>query len=98
MKLIHDGGFTKEDKETYKEVIHNNVIKSITDLLEAMEHLDIDLDNRENQVFFDLVMSNKDQVNLSSEIVKAIHHLWQDKGVKEAYQKRNEFQLNDSAS
>lgn len=93
MKLIHDGGFTREDKETYKQVIHSNTLKSIHDLLEAMERLDISFANPENQVYFDLIMPSTD---MTPEIGKAIYQLWQDHGVKQAYNQRNEFQLYDS--
>ncbi|KAI8095055.1 G protein alpha subunit [Gilbertella persicaria] len=102
MKLIHDGGFTQEEKEAYREIIFSNAIQSIQVLLEAMENLDINLDNPENRDYFEFIMDQKQQFNdtysLSPEVVKGIKHLWEDAGVQEAHRRRNEFQLNDSAS
>lgn len=101
MKLIHDGGFTLEEKEAYKEIIFSNSVQSVHVLLEAMENLDIPLADPSNQVFFDYIMDQyqkMDYFSMPSELVKAIRSLWQDSGVKEAHSRRNEFQLNDSAS
>lgn len=101
MKLIHDGGFTPEEKEAYKEVIFSNSVQSIHVLLEAMEILDIPLDDASNQGYFDYIMEQyqkMDYFSMPPELVKAIKQLWQDKGVQEAHSRRNEFQLNDSAS
>lgn len=101
MKLIHDGGFTPEEKEAYKEIIFSNSVQSIHVLLEAMETLDIPLDDASNQGYFDYIMDQyqkMDYFSMPPELVKAIKQLWQDKGVQEAHSRRNEFQLNDSAS
>lgn len=101
MKLIHDGGFTSEEKEAYKEIIFSNSVQSIHVLLEAMENLDIPLADPANQVFYDYIMDQyqkMDYFSMPSELVKAIRSLWQDSGVKETHSRRNEFQLNDSAS
>ncbi|KAI9469641.1 MAG: G protein alpha subunit [Benjaminiella poitrasii] len=99
MKLIHDGGFTKEERETYKEVIFNNAIQSAHALLEAMQALDIPLENpQQNQPLFNFIIDQKQNNIMQPEIVRAIHSLWQDNGVQETFKRRNEFQLNDSAS
>lgn len=34
---------------------------------------------------------------LTEEVTKAVYELWQDPGVKKAYEMRSEFQLTDSA-
>ena len=100
MKLIYDGGFTQEEREAYREIIYNNAIQSIYVLLEAMETLGIPLANPENQIHFDLIMSQHQQMehfSVSSEVTRAIKYLWEDSGVRETHRRSNEFQLNDSA-
>ncbi|KAI8375096.1 G protein alpha subunit [Choanephora cucurbitarum] len=101
MKLIHDGGFTPDEKEAYREIIFSNTIQSIQVLLEAMVNLEIALANPDNQPYLDYMIDQNqqsDQHVLSPEVVKAIQNLWADEGVREVYSRRNEFQLNDSAS
>jgi guanine nucleotide-binding protein G(i) subunit alpha len=101
MKLIHDGGFGQEEREAYKEIIFNNAIQSIVVLLEAMDSLGIQLKDANNQSYFDFIMDQHqqiDQFTMPADVVKAIKSLWQDAGVQEAHRRRNEFQLNDSAS
>lgn len=101
MKLIHDGGFGQEEREAYKEIIFSNAVQSIHVLIEAMENLGIELNDANNQSYFDFIMDQHqhiDHFTMPTEVVKAIKFLWQDAGVQEAHKRRNEFQLNDSAS
>lgn len=101
MKLIHDGGFTPEEREPYKEIIYNNAVQSIHVILEAMEVLGIPLENPENQYHYDFILDHNQQIHqftLLPEVVKAIKALWADSGVQETFTRSNEYQLNDSAS
>lgn len=101
MKLIYDGGFTNEEREAYKEVIFSNSVQSIHVLLEAMENLSISLGNTDNQVYFEFILDQHQQIDhftMPAEVTRAIKALWLDSGVKETYRRNNEFQLNDSAS
>ncbi|KAI7898060.1 G protein alpha subunit [Cokeromyces recurvatus] len=99
MKLIHDGGFSKDEREAYKEIIFSNAIQSIHVLLESMQDLGISLgDPQRNQGFFEFIMQQKVNNTMQPDIIRAIQSLWQDKGVQETFKRRNEFQLNDSAS
>ncbi|KAJ2708937.1 guanine nucleotide-binding protein subunit alpha, partial [Coemansia spiralis] len=45
MKLIHDGGYSQEERESFKEVIFSNTIQSMRVLLEAMDTLHIALES-----------------------------------------------------
>ncbi len=45
MKLIHHGGYTEQERESYKEIIFSNTIQSMRAILEAMPQLDISLDS-----------------------------------------------------
>ncbi|CAO3642605.1 unnamed protein product [Cunninghamella blakesleeana] len=102
MKLIHDGGFSQDERTTYTEIIFSNTIQSMRVILEAMELLDIPLANPDqNQGAFDLILNQPNQItacNLPSDVVRAIKSLWTDEGVQDAFNRSNEYQLNDSAS
>lgn len=100
MKLIHDGGFTKEQKELHKEIIFNNTLQSMLVILEAMNNLDIKLGNAESEAHSALVMryqSHIDHLVMPQGLAEAIKILWSDEGVQEAFSRKNEYQLNDSA-
>jgi len=50
MKLIHDTGYSKEDRESFKEIIFSNTIQSMRVIIEALEKLEIVLENAAHQV------------------------------------------------
>ncbi|CAO3665718.1 unnamed protein product [Rhizopus stolonifer] len=98
MKLIHDGGFSQEERESFKEVIFSNTLQSMAVTLEAMDSLGIPfaiIENRQHKI---LVMKAPPQIDaLDQELVDAISTLWDDTGVQECVSRASEFQLNDSA-
>ncbi|KAJ2161946.1 guanine nucleotide-binding protein subunit alpha [Coemansia sp. RSA 552] len=101
MKLIHDGGYSQEERESFREVIFSNTIQSMRVLLEAMDTLHIALERAEYQVHADVIMEMPNQIeaeSLPSEVADAVRVLWEDGGVRECFRRSNEFQLNDSAS
>jgi guanine nucleotide-binding protein subunit alpha len=98
MKLIHDGGFTIEERETFKEVIFSNTLQSMRVTMEAMATLHISFENPGNETYRRLVMEAHPQVDyLAHELVEAIAALWDDPAVQGCVARSNEFQLNDSA-
>ncbi|CAO3693838.1 hypothetical protein G6F70_001692 [Rhizopus microsporus] len=98
MKLIHDGGYTPEERESFKEVIFSNTLQSMRVTLEAMDNLGIPFRNPENELHKRLIMDAPPQIDyLGHELVEAISSLWDDLGVQECVSRANEYQLNDSA-
>lgn len=98
MKLIHDGGFTAEERESFKEVIFSNTMQSMRATLEGMDTLGLIFKNPGNEVHKRLIMEAHPQVDyMAHELVEAIAALWDDPAVKECVSRSNEFQLNDSA-
>lgn len=104
MRIIHDGGFQKDEKLSYREIINSNVIESMKSILSAMQKLNISLvrPEEEYRVAFEVVDDLPEQMecgyDLPSEIALAIKLLWEDDGVLQAYSRRNEYQLHDSAA
>ncbi|CAO3616381.1 unnamed protein product [Cunninghamella blakesleeana] len=98
MKLIHDGGYVTEERESFKEVIFTNTVQSMKVTIMAMKNLYIDFDNPHNEFNARLIMDLPDQVSgLHQDDVDAIACLWEDNGIKHCVERSNEFQLNDSA-
>ncbi|KAI9319820.1 guanine nucleotide-binding protein subunit alpha [Dichotomocladium elegans] len=98
MKLIHDGGYTMDERESFKQVIFSNTIQSMKVTLEAMSVLGIQLHRPQNVRHRQLVLETPSElVSFDPKLVIAIASLWRDKGVRYCVSRANEFQLNDSA-
>eukprot|EP00002_Diphylleia_rotans_P036018 TRINITY_DN78_c0_g1_i1.p1 TRINITY_DN78_c0_g1~~TRINITY_DN78_c0_g1_i1.p1 ORF type:complete len:352 (-),score=102.98 TRINITY_DN78_c0_g1_i1:352-1407(-) len=98
MKIIHQEGYTAEERASFKEVIHSNTIQSMKSLISNAEKLGVKIETPENEAralkIADLQSSGE---AWSAEIGKDIQELWKDKGIKETFSRKSEFQLNDSA-
>lgn len=100
MKLIHDGGYSPEERESFKEIIFSNTVQSIRVILEAMDNMGIQLKNPGNQKHVTTILNLPNQIegdHLPSEVSLAIKGLWSDQGVLECFKRSREYQLNDSA-
>jgi guanine nucleotide-binding protein G(i) subunit alpha len=100
MKLIHDGGYSPEEKESFKEIIFSNTVQSMRVILEAMETMGIRFRDENNQKHSATVLNLPNQIegdHLPQEVAIAIKALWNDTGVQEVFNRSREYQLNDSA-
>jgi len=99
MKIIHLNGFTEEERKTYKDIIHSNVIMSMRSLVLASERFGIELspENKERAAVFttNSILAEQELTPKISEHVKA---LWADEGIRACFKRSHEFQLSDSAS
>jgi guanine nucleotide-binding protein G(i) subunit alpha len=100
MKLIHHGGYTDQERESYKEIIFSNTIQSMRAILEAMnEPLQLAL-QPQNDARRAAILALPPQIEgetMPRDVADAIRGLWRDPGVQQAVGRSNEFQLNDSA-
>ena len=99
MKLIHDSGYSKEDREAYKEIIFSNTVQSMRVILEAMKNMDIPIGRESNLQYANLISDLPQQIEgeiLAPEISQAIKALWSDTGVLACFDRSSEYQLNDS--
>ncbi|TKA51663.1 Guanine nucleotide-binding protein subunit alpha, partial [Friedmanniomyces simplex] len=46
MKLIHEGGYSRDERESFREIIFSNTVQSMRVILEAMESLELPLDDQ----------------------------------------------------
>jgi guanine nucleotide-binding protein G(i) subunit alpha len=100
MKLIHDGGYSLEERESFKEIIFSNTVQSMRVILEAMQNMGIPLANPNNKIHSAIILDLPSQIEaemLPNEVAVAIRSLWQDAGVLECFSRSREYQLNDSA-
>lgn len=101
MKLIHDSGYSVEEREAFKEIIFSNTVQSMRVILEAMSNMRIPLGLEANTVHLNLVLELPSQIEAEvfpPEVALAIRTLWSDSGVRSCFDRAREYQLNDSAS
>ncbi|KAH8548413.1 guanine nucleotide-binding protein subunit alpha [Umbelopsis sp. PMI_123] len=100
MKLIHDGGYSEDEREAFREIIFSNTVQSMRVILEAMETLSVPLREHHNRNHADIIMEQPSQIEkdfLVSEITDAIRSLWSDANLQSVFERSREYQLNDSA-
>ncbi|CAO3656640.1 unnamed protein product [Mucor fragilis] len=99
IKLIHYGGYSQEERDEFKEIVYSNTVQSMRVILEAMETMQVSLENQAvGNRYRDIVCALPIQVqSWSAELVEAIQYLWKDKNLLSVYDRYQEYQLNDSA-
>ncbi|XP_026843082.1 guanine nucleotide-binding protein subunit alpha homolog isoform X1 [Drosophila persimilis] len=101
MRIIHGVNFDSELLREYQHVIYQNVIRGMQVLLDAREKLDISWgnDGREQDANDAKLMEcNAIEALRFMEFAPLIRRLWQDRGIRRAYERRREFQISDSVS
>lgn len=101
MKLIHDSGYSVEEREAFKEIIFSNTVQSMRVILEAMSNMNIPLGLESNAVHQTIILELPSQIEAEvfpPEVAAAVKALWVDEGVKSCFDRAREYQLNDSAS
>jgi len=99
MKIIHLKGFSDEERLSYRDIIHSNVIMAMRAIINATEKLGINNISEENKELADLFTTNEIlfEQKVTPEIADAVKKLWKDDGIQELYARANEYQLIDSA-
>jgi len=104
MKIIHLSGFSDDERQNLKKIIHINVITYMQTLLNQLHQFGYQL-KEENKQYEDLIRGiPKDQlttgsVNYSTEVSAAMTALWNDPAIsKDTMGRYREFQLSDSAT
>lgn len=101
MKIIHEGGFTTEDNKQFKPVVYSNTIQSLVTIVRAMAvlHIDFEANDRESdaKLVLDVISRMEDTEPFSDDLLAAMKRLWADSGIRDCFNRSNEYQLNDSA-
>jgi guanine nucleotide-binding protein G(i) subunit alpha len=100
MKLIHDSGYSNEERDAFKEIIFSNTAQSMRVILDAMANMSIAMGKEENEKHRATILELPNQIEADSfppEIATAVKALWADEGVQTCFGRSREYQLNDSA-
>lgn len=99
IKIIHMKGFSDEERASFKSIIYNNAIGSMRALVTAAKDLGLELDARVKKHAENVCIGEEYFTgDLTSELANDIKNLWADPGIREAFARSAEFQLNDCAA
>uniref|UniRef100_A0A914DQA3 Uncharacterized protein n=1 Tax=Acrobeloides nanus TaxID=290746 RepID=A0A914DQA3_9BILA len=105
MKILHDHGFTEEEKALQKCIVYNNVIESMVTILAGMKTLQIKFEDtsleKEAKIVYESAQSRQfdSSESIYPELCEALKNLWNDKAVcVKAIERANEYQLPECAS
>uniref|UniRef100_A0AAR2KU31 Guanine nucleotide binding protein (G protein), alpha transducing activity polypeptide 2 n=1 Tax=Pygocentrus nattereri TaxID=42514 RepID=A0AAR2KU31_PYGNA len=85
MKILHQGGYTKEEQIAFRAIIYGNILQSALALIRGME------------IGFMFPPFPFIDGAMPPELADVIKRLWKDTGVQAAFERASEYQLNDSA-
>ena len=96
MRIIHGKDYDHEALISFKPIIYSNILKGMKVLLDARRKLRIEWgDPACQQCGENLMNLQYEQLTtvLFLDHVANVKKLWRDRGIQEAYKRRNEFQL-----
>ena len=101
MKIIHQNGYTKEERQNFRSIIIHNVIESMANILRGMQSLNINFSKANYKPLADhfIYFANKNEIldELNKDVCYTIKSLWEDPDVKRCFSRSSEYELGDSA-
>jgi len=94
IKVIYMNGFSDEERGSYKGVIFKNLFENMRSLISAAENFKYNIGDKK---CVELVLAHKELTKPTAEEAEAIKSLWKNEAIQKTYERRNEFQLSDSA-
>ncbi|XP_076460051.1 guanine nucleotide-binding protein subunit alpha-13-like [Babylonia areolata] len=100
MQIIHGQEFSRDELLVFRTTVYSNIVKGMRVLIDARQKLEIPwVDNQLNTdgtYIFSIDPTRKLDFITFSQYAVSIRKLWQDGGIREAFDRRREFQLGDS--
>ncbi|KAG9396831.1 hypothetical protein J8273_1874 [Carpediemonas membranifera] len=96
LKIIHKDGYTREESVQFRSIIHSNVVQAMQGLLRGCVTFGYGLPDSAKDAA-ERVLALPSFTRLTLDMAAAIKSLWTLPAVQQAYQRRNELQLLDSA-
>jgi len=99
MRILHVNGFSTQEKLSKLEDIKRNIRDAILTICDAMEKLNVSLENEQLRPKLDWIIDHASETNFSypPEFWEYTEELWKDKGIQQCYERSNEYQLIDCA-
>lgn len=97
MRIIHGINFEPELVREYQHVIYQNLVKGMQVLVDAREIFNIPWANPKRQLLAQQIAGIRNftelDIRLFGHCAPILKDLWQDKAIKDAYDRRREFQI-----
>lgn len=96
MKIIHGQRFEPEIVKEFQSIIYQNIVRGMKVLVDARQKLNIPWENSKNLVFGQHLLRFDNSVLDSpkfQDYAPSIKRLWMDSAIRQAYDRRREFQL-----
>ncbi|TSW62347.1 Guanine nucleotide-binding protein G(t) subunit alpha-2 [Bagarius yarrelli] len=94
LRILHQGGYTKEEQIAFKAIIYGNILQSALALIRGMEMLGINYGSpasqEDGQKLQNLADSTEDGT-MPKELADVIKNLWKDSGVQAAYERAADY-------
>ncbi|XP_030634600.1 guanine nucleotide-binding protein G(t) subunit alpha-2-like [Chanos chanos] len=100
MKILHQGGYTKEEQLEFRAVIYGNILQSALAIVRGMEMLDLKFGSPAGSEDAQKLQNLSDSIEegtMPPELADVIKRLWKDSGIQASFERAAEYQLNDSA-
>jgi guanine nucleotide-binding protein subunit alpha len=101
MKIIHQGGYTKDELALYRLTIYKNLIDCAKALIGAMQQFNVELRDPENERYceylIDYQVDPDPHTPLEPKVGTAVAALWKDPCMEQLMERQNEFYMMDSA-
>jgi guanine nucleotide-binding protein G(i) subunit alpha len=101
MKIIHQNGYTQEERALYRLTIYKNVIDCMKALISAMRQFEIEPEDeavRESIEFISEYDVDPDpEKTLDPKVADAVTAIWHDESAAKTRERQSEFYMMDSA-
>lgn len=101
MKIIHQNGYTQEERALYRLTIYKNLIDCMKALIGAMQQFEIEPEDQSVKAHIEyLVEYNVDpdpDTPLEPKVADAVEAVWKDLSAQKTMDRQSEFYLMDSA-
>lgn len=101
MKIIHQNGYTQEERALYRLTIYKNLVDCMKALLGAMQQFEIEPESQEVKDYVEYLLEyNVDpdpDTPLDLKAADAVEAIWKDPSASKTMERQSEFYLMDSA-
>jgi len=102
MKIIHQNGYTQEERALYRLTIYKNLVDCMKALIGAMQQFEIEPEEQTVKDYIEYIMEyNVDpdpDTTLDLKAADAVEAIWKDPAASKTMERQSEFYLMDSAS
>ena len=101
MKIIHQNGYTQEERALYRLTIYKNLVDCMKALLSAMQQFEIEPEDQDIKDYVEYLLEyNVDpdpDTPLDPKAADAVEAIWKDPVSSKTMERQSEFYLMDSA-